>query len=96
MTSQDGLAALDEALQSLLLHESNHQQEGRRGVAYVFGHDKIREVVYAEAGDARRRVFHSRAYGLGAPGHPHRGAGLPRARRRISNSYVSVEYDGRR
>src|SRR3989441_7695781 len=91
LAAQDGLAALDEALQSLLLHESSHRQEGRRGVFYVFGHDKIREVVYAAAGDARRRVLHSRAYGLGARGHPHRGAGLPRGRRRISNTYVSVE-----
>ncbi len=96
LAPQDGLAALDEALQSLLLHESSHRREGSRGVFYVFGHDKTREVVYAEAGDARRRVFHSRAYGLGARGHPYRGAGLPRARRRISSSYISVEYDGRR
>jgi DNA-binding SARP family transcriptional activator len=80
LAPQDGLAALDEALQSLLLHESNHQQEGSRGVSYVFGHDKIREVVNAAAGDARRRVFHSRAYGLGARGHPRRGSDLPRAR----------------
>ena len=35
--------------------------EGRRGVSYHFSHDKIREVVYAAAGDARRRVFHGRA-----------------------------------
>jgi DNA-binding SARP family transcriptional activator len=61
LTTQDGLAALDEALQSLLLHESNHQCEGRGQVFYHFAHDKIREVVYAAAGDARRRVFHDRA-----------------------------------
>jgi predicted ATPase len=61
LAPQEGLAALDEALQSLLLHESRHQGEGRRGVSYHFSHDKIREVVYAAAGDARRRVFHSRA-----------------------------------
>jgi tetratricopeptide (TPR) repeat protein len=29
---------------------------------YVFGHDTIRDVVYVEAGDARRRVFHRRAF----------------------------------
>ena len=67
LAAQDGLAALDEALQSLLLHESSHRQEGRRGVSYHFAHDKIRQVVYAAAGDARRRVFHGRA--LTAPGH---------------------------
>ncbi len=62
LAPQDGLAALDEALQSLLLHESSHRREGRRGVPYHFAHDKIREVVYAAAGDARRRVFHGRTY----------------------------------
>jgi hypothetical protein len=67
LTPQDGLAALDEALQSLLLHESSPRREGRRGVSYHFAHDKIRQVVYAAAGDARRRVFHGRA--LTVPGH---------------------------
>jgi len=57
---QEGLIALDEALQNLLLHESRHQREGSK-VSYRFSHDKIRDVVYAAAGDARRRVFHSRA-----------------------------------
>jgi len=95
LAPQEGLAALDEALQGLLLHESRHQGEGRR-VSYHFSHDKIREVVYTAAGDARRRVFHSRAYGPGARGHPHRSISLPRARQRIGSSYVSVEYDGKR
>jgi DNA-binding SARP family transcriptional activator len=78
LAPQDGLAALDEALQSLLLYESNHRREGRRGVSYHFADDKIREVVYAGAGDARRRVFHGRA--LTVREHtdvPRRGAGLP-------------------
>ena len=61
LAPQEGLAALDETLQSLLLHESRFRGEGRRGVSYHFSHDKIREVVYATAGDARRRVFHGRA-----------------------------------
>jgi predicted ATPase len=87
---QDGLAALDEALQSLLLHESSHQQEARRGVSYHFAHDKIREVVYAAAGDARRRVFHSRAHGPGARGRPHRRVGQLHARQQTGSSYVSV------
>jgi len=90
LAPQKGLAALDEALQSLLLHESSHRREGRRGVSYHFADDKIREVVYAAAGDARRRVFHSRADCAGARGRPHRSAGLPRARQRIDRSYVSV------
>src|SRR5439155_17912179 len=61
LAPQEGLAALDEALQGLLLHESRFRGEGRRGVSYHFSHDKIREVVYATAGVARRRVFHGRA-----------------------------------
>src|SRR6266566_36691 len=90
LAPQKGLAALDESLQSLLLRESSQRREGRRGVSYHFADDKIREVVYAAAGDARRRVFHSRAYAPGARGRPHRGAGLPRARQKIARSYVSV------
>ena len=70
LSPQDGLDALDEALQSLLLLESCQRREGRGGVSYHFAHDKIREVVYAEAGDARRRVFHSRAYDPGAGSLP--------------------------
>ncbi len=61
LAPQDGLAALDEALHSLLLRESGHRREGRGGVSYQFADDKIREVVYTAAGDARRRVFHGRA-----------------------------------
>jgi hypothetical protein len=47
-------------------------------------------VVYVAAGDARRRVFHGRAYDPGTRAHSRRGAGLPRARQRIARSYVSV------
>ncbi len=61
LSPQEGLAALDEALQSLLLQESSQRPEGRSGVSYHFAHDKIREVVSTAAGDARRRVFHKRA-----------------------------------
>jgi uncharacterized Ntn-hydrolase superfamily protein len=80
---QDGLAALDEALQSLLLREreSSHRREGRGGISYHFAHDKIREVVYAAAGNARRRVFHSQAYDSRVREHPHPSASLPRTRK---------------
>jgi DNA-binding SARP family transcriptional activator len=67
LSPQEGLAALDEALQGLLLQESSHRREGSSGVCYHFAHDKIRQVVYAAAGDARRRLLHSRA--LTVPGH---------------------------
>lgn len=49
----EALRALDEALGTHLLREA--------GMGYGFAHDKIGEVVYTEAGDARRRVFHRRA-----------------------------------
>jgi DNA-binding SARP family transcriptional activator len=61
LATEDGLTALDEALQSLLLCESSHRREGMVRATYHFSHEKIRELVYATASDARRRVFHSRA-----------------------------------
>ena len=61
LTTQDGLFALDEAIEDLLLQESPRQSGKVQAVPYVFAHDKIREVAYTEAGDARRRIFHGRA-----------------------------------
>lgn len=57
VAESDGLRALDELLRSQLLQE----QSAETAVPYIFAHDKIRQVVYAEAGAARRRVFHRRA-----------------------------------
>jgi len=57
----EGLSALDELLLHRLL-QASWDKEGRGAeVAYGFTHDKIREVVYTEAGEARRQVFHRRA-----------------------------------
>jgi len=53
-----GLPALDELVSSQLLLES--VQPGRAS-DYVFAHHMIWDVVYTEAGDARRRLFHRRA-----------------------------------
>jgi DNA-binding SARP family transcriptional activator len=64
LTEQDGLPALDEALHSHLLQESGREAAGRGRMAdgrYVFAHAKIRAVTYAEAGEARRSIFHRRA-----------------------------------
>lgn len=47
------LPALDELLRGRLLLES--------GRAYAFSHDRVREVAYALAGEARRRAYHRRA-----------------------------------
>jgi predicted ATPase len=52
------LPALDELISGRLLLETTQP-----GVisAYVFTNDMLRDVVYTEAGDARRRLFHRRA-----------------------------------
>jgi DNA-binding SARP family transcriptional activator len=52
-----GLTALDELVKSQLMLES-----GSLPRPYTFAHDKIRDVVYSEVGDARRRIFHRRAF----------------------------------
>src|SRR6266480_7929839 len=56
-----GLPALDEVLHSGLLHESEREVGHMAAGRYVFAHPKIRAVVYAEAGEARRSIFHRRA-----------------------------------
>lgn len=56
-----GLPALDELLSSRLLLED--VQPGGAS-AYAFDNDMLRDVVYTEAGDARRRLFHRRALGM--------------------------------
>ena len=53
-----GLAALDELVSGRLLLEL--EQTGSASV-FSFSHNMIRDVVYTEAGDARRRLFHQRA-----------------------------------
>ena len=64
LSENEGLPALDETLVKRLLHEigeapGDHFNESYD--SYFFTHDKIRDVVYSEAGEARRRVFHRRA-----------------------------------
>ncbi len=56
-----GLSALDEVVQNHLLHESAREAGLLPAGSYVFAHQKIRAVVYAEAGEARRSLFHRRA-----------------------------------
>ena len=58
VTEDMGLPALDELISSRLLLEA--AQPGTAS-AYAFANDMLRDVVYTEAGDARRRLFHQRA-----------------------------------
>ncbi|MEW5873459.1 MAG: AAA family ATPase [Chloroflexota bacterium] len=58
VTEDLALPALDELISSRLLLEA--AQEGEAS-AYTFTNDMLRDVVYTEAGDARRRLFHKRA-----------------------------------
>ncbi len=51
-----GLPALDALLDGQLLIDT-----GDSRTPYAFAHDKIRDVVYTEAGHSRRRIFHQRA-----------------------------------
>lgn len=53
----EGLSALDDLVSARLLEEGGTPSGG----SYSFAHDKIREVAYTEAGEARRAVFHRRA-----------------------------------
>jgi DNA-binding SARP family transcriptional activator/tetratricopeptide (TPR) repeat protein len=54
LDEDSALAALDLLTTNRLLHETIQSD-------YEFSHDKIRDVVYAEASAARKRVFHRRA-----------------------------------
>jgi DNA-binding SARP family transcriptional activator/predicted ATPase len=60
MEEDEGLSALEEALASGLLREV--VGDGASPLdGYACAHDKIRDVIYTEAGGARRRVYHRRA-----------------------------------
>jgi DNA-binding SARP family transcriptional activator len=58
ITEDRGLSALDELVSGQFLLEVT--QPGTTS-AYTFTNDMFRNVVYTEAGDARRRLFHKRA-----------------------------------
>jgi tetratricopeptide (TPR) repeat protein len=61
LTEDEGLPALDATLRGNLLYEIGEPERQSGSGQYGFAHDKIRDVVYSEAGEARRRVFHRRA-----------------------------------
>lgn len=51
----DGLSAIEDLLKRRLMKKLDNRP------SYAFTHDKIREVVYNEAGDLRRQLYHERA-----------------------------------
>ena len=61
LSEDEALPGIDMLLRAHLLRET--ESTDRRFIigSYLFTHDKIREAVYAEAGEARRRIFHRRA-----------------------------------
>ncbi|HEY3232683.1 MAG TPA: AAA family ATPase, partial [Roseiflexaceae bacterium] len=66
LAEYEGLSALDEVLRSGQLAEGRSVIPGQKPSlpsvsTYNFTHEKIRDVVYTEAGDARRRIFHRRS-----------------------------------
>lgn len=61
VTLAEALPALDELLSARLLVEEGRADESA-ATPYHFAHDKIRDVVYTEVGDARRHLFHERAF----------------------------------
>jgi predicted ATPase len=57
------IEALDELLGKQLLHERvGATAASLHGPAYSLSHQKVSDVVYAEAGGARRRLMHRRAF----------------------------------
>ncbi|MBI1876879.1 MAG: AAA family ATPase, partial [Chloroflexi bacterium] len=46
----------------MLLNRHLLLETGATRRPYTFAHDKLRDVVYTEAGDARRRIYHRRAF----------------------------------
>ncbi len=56
------MSALDELLKRQLLLEMEQPQAWAHDPVYACSHQKISEVIYSEAGAAKRRLFHRRAF----------------------------------
>ena len=61
LPENEGLPALEALLASHLLSEVGNEGSIPGEERFLFAHDKIRDVVYTEAGSTRRRLFHRRA-----------------------------------
>lgn len=62
VSDNEGLAALDELLDGQLWRETMDMTAPP--VLYFFTHDKIHEAIYARMSDARRKLYHRRAFTL--------------------------------
>jgi predicted ATPase len=72
-----GSEVLDRLVRSRLLREAPDVG------GYTFGHDLLRAAVYAEAGEARRQLFHRRATGVAVPQALMDRVGLQRGERTV-------------
>jgi len=92
ISGNEGLPALEALLTSHLLSEVENEGRYPSEESFAFAHDKIRDVVYTEAGSTRRRLFHRRAFEIlqvasASPAqlaHHAFAAGLPEAAIRLS------------
>ncbi len=64
LDERQAVAALEELLKRQLLIEPPAQQRWAPDPVYTFSHQKVSEVVYAEARTARRRMLHRRAFAV--------------------------------
>ena len=64
LDEEQAVTALEELLQRQLLIEPPALQRWAHDPVYTFSHQKVSEVVYAEAGTARRRMLHRRAFAV--------------------------------
>jgi len=67
LEERDALVALEEVLRHGLLREISKEDGKGLGSSvgsYLFGHDKIREVIYTEMGEIQRRQFHRHALAI--------------------------------
>ncbi len=62
LNESEGLPALEALLAGHLLVEIGNEGSIPGAERFLFAHDKIRDVVYTEAGSTRRRLFHRRAF----------------------------------
>ena len=64
LDESQALIALEELLKRQLLIEPPTLQSWASDPVYTFSHQKVSEVVYAEAGTVRRRMLHRRAFAV--------------------------------